>query len=253
MQQDKDEQLFIKRINELTAAAYYRHIITYTDFLNLNEISIFHSIKKDLPKIPYESYGGYEGAERQVLFFKGNKDDIVFKDYISCVHIEPASKRFSDELTHRDFLGSILGLGLDRSTIGDILVNDKEAYCFCLSNISDFIVNNLFLVKHTNVLCSITNTDASVFKPIFQEIKGTITSNRLDAIIAVALKTSRSKITSLISSGRVFINGREILSNSYIVKDNDIISVRGHGKFVYKGEEGQTRKGRIRILLLKYS
>ncbi len=253
MQQDKEEQLLIKRINELGTAAYYKQILTYTDFLNLNEISIFHSIKKDLHNIPYETYGGYEGAERQVLFLKGDDSLIEYKNYISCVHIEPASKRYSDELTHRDFLGSILGLGLDRSTIGDILVKDKEAYCFCLSNISEFIINNLFLVKNTNVLCSLAKIDGTVFKPNFEEIQGTISSNRLDAIIAIALKSSRSKITSLISSGRIFINGKEILSNSFVVKDDDIISIRGHGKYLYKGKKGLTRKGRIRILLLKYS
>ncbi|NLJ90007.1 MAG: RNA-binding protein [Clostridiales bacterium] len=253
MHQDKEEQIFIKRIKELGTTAYYKEILTYTDFLNLNEISIFHSIKKDLPKIPYESYGGYEGAERQILFFKGISTDIDYKDYISCIHIKPVSKRFSDELSHRDFLGSILGLGLDRSTIGDILVKDGEAYCFCLSSISDFIIDNLFMVKHTNVLCSLADIDTDTFRPNFEEIQGTITSNRLDAIIAVALKTSRSKITSLISSGRVFINGREITSNSYVVKDDDIISIRGHGKFIYKGQDGITRKGRLRVLLLKYS
>lgn len=253
MQQDKEEQLFIKRIKELKTTAYYKEILTYTDFLNLNEISIFHSIKKDLPKVPYESYGGYEGSERQILFFKGNNEDIEYRNYISCVHIQPVSKRFSDELNHRDFLGSVIGLGLDRSKIGDIIVKDNEAYCFCLSSISQFIIDSLYLVKHTNVLCNLANIDASTFKPNFEEIFGTITSNRLDAIISVALKSSRSKITSLISSGRVFINGREILSNSYVVKDDDIISIRWHGKFIYKGQEGLTRKGRLRILLLKYS
>lgn len=253
MEQDKEEQIFIKRVKELSTSAYYKEIIEYTDFLNLNQISIFHSIKKDLPRIPFESYGGYEGAERQVLFLKGNEEDINFSDYISCIHIGPAIKRHSDELTHRDFLGSILGLGIERSTIGDILIIEQEAYCFCLDKISEYIVNTLYKVKHTNVICKKTSIDASDFKPTFEEIRGTITSNRLDAIISVALKTSRSKITNLISSGRIFINGREVFSNSYSVKEGDIVSIRGHGKFIFKGEEGQTKKGRIRIILLKYT
>lgn len=253
MKLDKEDILFIKRIKELSTKAYYSGIVTHTDFLNLHQVSIFHSTLKDLPKIPYVSYGGYEGAERQILFFKGEELEIDYSDYISCVHIQPVSKNFSDDLSHRDFLGSIMGLGIERSTVGDILVKNDEAYCFCLDSISDFVVNNLFMVKHTNVLCSKTKIDASVFKPNFEEISGTITSNRLDAIIAVVLKTSRSKITNLISSGRIFINGREILSNSYTVKEDDIISIRGHGKFIYKGDEGKTRKGRLRISLLKYN
>ena len=68
MQEAKEEQILIKRLKELGTKAYYKDILTYTDFLNLNEISIFHSIKKDLCKLLYESYGGYEGAERQVFF-----------------------------------------------------------------------------------------------------------------------------------------------------------------------------------------
>ncbi len=252
MHKDKEDQIFIKRIKELATTAYYKEIITCTDFLDLNQISIFHSIKKDLPKIPFELYGGYEGAERQMLFFKGSDMEFKYTDYISCVHIEPVNRNFTDNLNHRDYLGSILGLGIDRSTTGDILVKGKDAYCFCVSNISEFIVKNLFLVKRTNVLCEETKIDADNFKADFEEIRGTITSNRLDAIIAVALKTSRSKISNLISSGKIFINGKEVLSNSYNVKEDDIISIRGHGKFIYKGELGKTRKGRIRISLKKY-
>lgn len=252
MQQQKEEQLLVKRLKELGSNAYYKNVLTYTDFLNLNEISIFNYSINGLPPVSHEAYGGYEGAERQIIFFKGNDLDINYKDHISCIHIEPLNKKFSDKLTHRDFLGSILALGIERYTIGDILVKDKEAYCFCLSNIGEFIVDNLFKVKHTNVDCSITEIDGSLFQAQFKEIRGTITSSRLDSIISVALQTSRSKITSLISSGRIFVNGRQTLSNSYTLEEDDIISIRGHGKFVYKGIEGQTRKNRLRILLLRY-
>ncbi|HHX55152.1 MAG TPA: RNA-binding protein [Clostridiales bacterium] len=253
MQGDKEEQLLIKRFKELGSTAYYKGILTYTDFLNLNEISIFHSIKKDLGKLLYESYGGYEGAERQIFFLKGNDIELNYDEYISCVLIEPLNKRFSDKLSHRDFLGSILGLGLERTKIGDILVRDNEAYCFCFTNISDFIIDNLNKVKHTSVSCSIADTKANHFTPNFIEISGTISSNRLDAIISVALKTSRNKVLNLISSGKIFINGKEVLSNSHTLKEEDIFSIRGHGKFIYKGEKGLSRKGRLRILLLKYN
>lgn len=253
MQEDKEEQLLIRRLKELGATAYYKGILTYTDFLNLNEISIFHSIKKDLGKLLYKSYGGYEGAERQVFFLMGNEIELNYDDYISCILIEPLNKRFSDKLSHRDFLGSILGLGLERSKIGDILVRDNKAYCFCFTNISEFIIDNLNKVKHTSVSCSLTDTKAKVFTPNFIEIRGTISSNRLDSIISVALQTSRSKVLKLISSGKIFINGKEVISNSCSLKEDDIFSIRGHGKFIYKGENGQTRKGKLRILLLKYN
>lgn len=253
MQEAKEEQLLINRFKELGATAYYKGIFTYTDFLNLYEISIFHSIKKDFGKLLYESYGGYEGAERQVFFLKANEMEFNYNDYISCILIEPLNKRFSDELTHRDFLGSILGLGLERSKIGDILVRDNEAYCFCFTNISEFIIDNLNKVRRTSVSCSLIDTKAKVFTPNFIEIRGIISSNRLDSIISVALQTSRSKVLKLISTGKIFINGKEVLSNSYYLKEDDVFSIRGHGKYIYKGEKGQTRKGKLRILLLKYN
>lgn len=253
MQEAKEEQILIKRLKELGTKAYYKDILTYTDFLNLNEISIFHSIKKDFGRLSYESYGGYEGAERQVFFLKGKEIKFNFDDYISCVLIEPLNKKFADKLSHRDFLGSILGLGLERGKIGDILVRDKAAYCFCFTNISEFIIDNLSKVKRTSVSCSLVDTKVKAFTPDFIEIKGIISSNRLDSIISVALQTSRSKVLKLISSGKIFINGKEVLSNSYSLKEDDILSIRGHGKFIYKGESGKTRKDKLRILLLKYN
>ncbi len=179
--------------------------------------------------------------------------ELNYDEYISCVLIEPLNKKFSDKLNHRDFLGSILGLGLERAKIGDILVRDNEAYCFCFTNISKFIIDNLNKVKHTPVSCSIVDNKTNYFTPNFIEIRGTISSNRLDSIISVALKTSRNKVLNLISSGKIFINGKEVLSNSYTLKEEDVFSIRGYGKFIYKGEKGQSRKGRLHILLLKYN
>lgn len=252
MIQDNKEHLLRKRLQELASMAYYKKILTYTDFLNLNEISIFHSMGNELLFDRYQLYGGYKGAERQILFFTGDESFDSLKDFISCIHIVPLNKKFSDKLTHRDFLGAILNLGIQRGKIGDILTRDREGYVFCDKNISEFIISNLTKIKHTNVKCILLDSDSPVLEPNFINIYGSISSNRLDSLIAVAMKTSRSSVSGLISGGKVFVNSKVILSNSYLVKDDEIISIRGYGKYIYKGVQSQTKKGKLRVLLLKY-
>lgn len=252
MNKDKDEQIFRKRLLDLAKMAVNREICTYADFLNLNEISIFHSMKKELPNVNYELFGGYDGAERKILCFYGDNSVKAFSDYITCVRIVPMNKKFSDDLNHRDFLGAMMNLGIERSIIGDILVKENEGYVFLKASMSPFITNNLIKIKHTSVRCAVVEDDAPKITPEFESVRGTIASPRLDAIIALAFKISRSSMLSLISGGKVFVDGKLIESNSYILKEDETVSVRGHGKFIYKGLENQTKKGRYYVSLLKY-
>lgn len=253
MSNDKEEHLLRKRFIELSRIADIKGICTYTDFLNLNEISIFKSMNKELPNINYRLFGGYEGAERNVLCFYGDDSVKAFSSYIACIQIRPINKKFSDDLTHRDFLGAIMNLGLERSKIGDILIKEKEGYVFCLSSISSFIIDNLSKIKHTSIQCNRMNEDAPEISPSFKEIRGTVSSPRLDSIIALAFSASRSSMLSLISSGNVYVDGRLEESNSYVLKEGETVSVRGYGKFIFKELQNQTKKGRYYCLLLKYT
>ncbi len=252
MNHDKEQQILQKRFMDLARAAENKGICTYTDFLTLNETSIFFCIKNDIPNVNYDLFGGYNGAERKVLCFYGKNSVKAFSDYITCIRIVPLNKKFSDNLNHRDFLGALMNLGIDRSKIGDILVREKEGFVFCETAISRFIMDNLDKVKHTNVICSIMDKDAPEIQPEFQEIRGTISSARLDSVIALAFGSSRNSILGLISGGKVFVNGKLEESNSYILKEDEAVSVRGLGKFIYKGVQNQTKKGRYFVVLLKY-
>lgn len=252
MKLEKEELLLQKRMIELSKTASNKYVNTFTDFLNLAEINLFYSIKNEISTVEYGIFGGYEDAERKVLCFYGDTSVKAFSSYISCIKILPLNKKFSDDLTHRDFLGAILSLGIERCMIGDILVREKEGYVFCETSISEFIIDNLDKVKHTNVKLSIVCGNELDIKPNFKEIRGTVSSDRLDAIIALAFNTSRSSITSLITGGKVYIDGKLVEHNSYNIKENETISVRGHGKFIYKGLENQTKKGRYYVTLLKY-
>ena len=119
-----------KRLMDLAQMAYKRGIVTYSDFLNLNELNIFQGIRPKLSFLTTESFGGYEFAERQMAAFL--PDTLVFcPEYpIACLKISPLQKKFSEKLTHRDYLGAILNLGIDRSRNGDILVEETYAYVF---------------------------------------------------------------------------------------------------------------------------
>lgn len=252
MNNDKEEQLLRKRFLELARTADDKGICTYTDFLTLNEISIFGSIKFELPNINYELSGGYDCAERKVLCFYGDDSVKAFSNYITCIRILPLNKKFSDDLNHRDFLGSIMNVGIERSKIGDILVKEKEGFVFCETVISNFIIDNLDKVKHTNIRCEIVKDDIPDIQPNYQEIRGTVSSPRLDSVIALAFHSSRTSILGLISGGKVYVDGRLIESNSYMLKENEIVSVRGLGKFIYKELQNQNKKGKYYVRLLKY-
>ena len=117
---EKDE-FFLKRIRELANLSWQRDIVTFSDFLNLNEQNIVSSLKHQFPQIVMETSGGYENAERQMVAF--HPDALAFTwDYpIDCLRIEPKALKFSEELSHRDYLGALLNLGVDRSALSNEL------------------------------------------------------------------------------------------------------------------------------------
>lgn len=252
MNTDKEELLLKKRLLELGRAAYNKSINTYMDFLTLHDINIFHSIKGELPDVNYELFGGFEAAERKILCFCGDSSVKAFSDYIACIKIFPSNKKFSDDFSHRDFLGSIMNLGIERGKIGDILVKEKEGFIYCEARIGMFLAENIEKIKHTKVNCEVVYGDLPDFPPEFKELRGSVASPRLDAVIALAFQSSRSSILTLIAGGKVFVDGRLVESNSYQLKEDETVSVRGYGKFIFKGLENQTKKGRFYVSLLKY-
>ena len=171
---------------------------------------------------------------------------------IKCLKAEPLAAKFSEDLTHRDFLGAVLNLGIERAVIGDILVQKHTAWIFCHEKIADYIIENLTRVRHTTMKLSMVDNPEHIPEPEFQEINGTCASVRLDALIGLAFQTSRNSMVPFIEGGQVFVNGKLITSNGYEPKDGDIISVRGRGRFRYEGVSRQTKKGRNSVKLLRY-
>ena len=248
---EKDD-FFLKRIRELANLSYQRDIVTFSDFLNLNEQNMVSSLKRQFPQIVMEIFGGYENAERQMVAFHPDALAFTWEYPIDCLKIEPKAIKFSENLSHRDYMGALLNLGVDRSVIGDIIVQEKAAWFFCQSKMTEFFLENLCRVRHTNILITKVNDPEEFPHPNLESINGTCASVRLDSLIALAFKASRSSMVSYIESGQVFVNGKLITSNGYEPKEGDIVSVRGKGRFIFDGVSHQTKKGRCGVHILLY-
>ena len=246
------EELFCRRMEELADAAYSRGIVTFSDFLDLYELHMIHGIDWRGHGVTVAHSGGYDSAERQIAAFL--PDALLFEWQYpwKCLKVLPAAPKFAETLTHRDYLGSILGLGIERCKIGDILVKGNEACFFCQERMADFLLQELRTVRHTSVTVEACDVQEQGFRPEEEEITGTVTSVRLDSVISLAFSISRSSTAPLIEGGKVFVNGKLITSNGYHLNEGDLISVRGQGKFRYGSMMNQTKKGRKLINLFRY-
>ena len=152
---DKEESFLKNRFSDLANSSYNRNIYTYTDFLNLNEISILNSYKNQLPPVNVELAGGNDYAERRIAVF--SPEDIYYTQDlpIKLIEIAPINSHYADKLSHRDVLGAILNLGIVRNKIGDIFLKDNQAYVYCMDDISGYIAENLKKIKHTIVKCTV--------------------------------------------------------------------------------------------------
>lgn len=261
MNQEKEILFTKKRMLESAQLAYQKEILVYTDFLGLAEQNLFYNSIKEFPAITYSCYGGTKDAERFCIAFDGrnfvshfqqNAIEDVSLFPIVCICISPSNIKYSETLTHRDYLGALLHLGITRNKIGDIYIKDKKAYVFCIESIADFICKELCTIKHTLVNCEIVTLEKDILKPVFQEITNTVASLRLDAFISIAFQTSRSSIVSFIDAEKTYVNGRLVTKASMQLKEGDIVSVRGKGRFLVKEIKNTTKKGRIVVTINKY-
>lgn len=249
---DRGEILLRKRLIELSNQAYTRDIVTFSDFLNLNELHILHTTPKEMFPTRYETFGGYDMAERQMVAFL---PDALYYEYeypLKPIEIKPLNERFAELSGHRDYLGALIHLGIERSRLGDIIVDGHTAIVFAKEEICPFIVDHLFRIRHTEVSAVVRQEGRIDFHPKYEEKKGTVPSVRLDTILSVAYPMSRSKLTAYIENGKVFVNGKLITSNGYHLKEEDLISVRGLGRIMYERTLSETKKGRYLVSVKKY-
>lgn len=246
-----EDKLIINRILDEANMCYNRDIPVCTDFLDLNSQTVFYRHINELPPVCYRIWGGYESAERKIIIFYPY-EGYEYRLPYAIIRVSVCNTKFADKLCHRDYLGALLNLGIVREKLGDILINDNDAYVFVANAMADYVCENLVRVKNTMVICNVIEDIDFNYEPKTAQIEGSVASLRLDSIIALGFGMSRSHIISYISEGRTYVNGRIFTSNGYSLKENDIISVRGLGKIKYTGNVKSTKKGRLIVKIDKY-
>ena len=219
----------------------------YGDFLSENSIGELLRRKSYLPSAPV-LFGGFEDSERKMVAFIPEFEEPFFP--ISLLRI--TSPRLKN-LSHRDFLGSILGLGIKREKLGDIIITESECYIFLHTDVASFVVNSLTRVGREGVrIEEVALSDLVLPEKSFEALTGTVASLRLDAIVSLFIGKGRGTASDAISAGLVFVNGICAQKNDMHLSDGDVISVRGRGKAILE-TGGRSKKDRIFITLNKYS
>lgn len=215
-----------------------------TSFLTLSEQQIAKDFLKKKADLLF--WGGYENAERKRLaisYYELDKTDTE----VVLLH---ADFDPSAALRHPDFLGTLLSLGIDRSQIGDILVKESEVNLFCTRQMKDFILDNLIMVKHTPIV--LKEVEADYFEaPTREVIQVNCSSLRLDAVVSALAKCSRSKAMEMIRQSYVKVNDI-VVEDVKQLCDNDFVSIRRTGRFLFTGTSKTTRKNRLVLEFEKY-
>ena len=253
MEKEKELLQLKNRFRDLANKAFQQNMFTFTGFLGLSEQDAFWNVESDLRHAGFSLYGGSDDTDRKIVRF-GNVEELGYEIPfpIVCIHIRPLIAKFADKLSHRDFLGALMNLGIERSTIGDIKVGENCAYLFCLDSIAEYICDNLDKIKHTSVKCSITDNyeEFQQQEPSRENIH--VASGRIDACIAKVYNKSRGDVIELFRAGKVYVNGRLCENNAKMLKENEVVNVRGFGKFIYIGNPRETRKGKLSVEVAVY-
>ena len=220
------------------------NLISTTNFLEPSQIL---SVKSLLKEVPYIIFGGVDGAERNIIIL-GNADIEDCYNYVSILEIES-----NYNLTHRNILGSILGLGIKREIIGDILINKNKANIFIIPEMQNYLIQNLDKIGKDKIKIRVISKDEIITpEENYSDITTTIASNRVDAIISSSFGISRELSAKLIQGDKVKLNYIELTNTSKKVNIDDLISVRGYGRIILKEILGETRKERIKVILRVY-
>lgn len=245
-----DEITLIRsRLEDLAAQCGKYAYPVYSKFLTVPQQSMAKAIR--LAGVCCQVWGGWKDSERAVAAF--------YPDYMKPENLEWNFCALEIVLTdgavlsHRDYLGAMLSLGLKRETIGDILAESGRAVIFCLDEIAVFLEQNLDKVGGSRALVKrVSFAELKLPQRQFKILDGTVASLRLDAFVSFVTGKSRTTAAQLITSGLVQLNFTECKQGAKTVKEGDIFSVRGYGKFVLAVSSGQTRKGRESIQVKKY-
>lgn len=251
---NEQERLLISKLFDKILMTEKQNKIQYTDFLSPIDLKLLENVLKSIKFSNYIIYGALENAQRNVIIIYPHKLEEIFKenkfDYNSicnCIRITNIKEQYE----HKIYLGGLIKLGVKREKIGDIVVFDNGADIVVNKDVTKFLISNLQeLTRFKN-----SNIDVIDIKNItqkeqeFKEIRIIVSSLRLDNIVAELSKTSRSKAGEILKQERVLVNYRNETKNTKVLKNNDLITIRGVGKFIIDDIVGSTRSGKFIVII----
>ena len=244
------EDIVIKLIDAAEAVNKTRKF-RITDFLDPYSCEIAETVAANYEGISVNFFGGYIGAERQCACFV--HEDFMGKASYSMEVIQATWNDKFYRLSHRDVLGALMGLGIKREQIGDLLITMGSVKIICTNKMADFILNNLTQIGSANVSCELSSLDSiAPREERCKEITSTVASLRIDSIAAAGFGSSRSKMATNIDTDKLKLNWQSVKSAAQAVKEGDIISIRGRGRLEVAEIRGKTKKGRTVVLLKRY-
>ena len=279
----ENTELIRKKLSDADNIAYDRNILKTVGFLSLEEQSIYHTLEREYKTAEHFLSGGGEESDRCIAFFLPDYMDreTAEEESIAVIMAAAVNARYADELTHRDFLGALMNLGIERELVGDIRVfkpgkeqtakaadtdpHDKScrfftdktgrkceptAIIYVRADMAEYISRELTKVRHTDINCTVLSLNEFKETGIggmqeFEFLHVNVASERVDAVIAALYRVSRQKAAEVINAERVYINGRIAQTAGKQLKEGDRVSVRGTGKFIYDGVNGTSKKGRL--------
>lgn len=248
-----DDKILISNIIEKAKTTYMKDIITNTNFLDIRQLKLAeYNLNKN--KYRYEIIKINEEMEKVIILFLPTYfclEDININDYMSCIKI---SIKKGQKLTHRDYMGAIYNLGIKRDFIGDILLYDDNSACvFCIPKIAEYLKYNLYKIGKYEVNVDILKLEEiEIPKHMYREIEINVKSNRLDSVTSEVTKISRNKMIEKILSKQVFVNCEQTCDKSYLLKEGDIFSIKGVGKFKVGKNIGISKKGNLIYIIKEY-
>ena len=254
---DKD-RLLISKIMDKIKFCETRNKIQSTSFLDLSEQRIIERFLKSQRINNYLFVGGYEEAERKVVLFYPEKminliDKLNLNEYIKVIRITIPNE-MQGEYSHRNYLGGLMKLGIEREKVGDILVDEKGADILVQPELVKFLLEELKNLTRFSK-SKVEQIDLKDLKTIEKKteiFKITVASMRIDNVVSELARCSRGKANEILAQDRVLVNYETIQKQSKEIKEDDTITIRGKGRFIIKNIVGNTRKGRLFVEVEKF-
>ena len=247
---DEDRMLFARLYDRL-AGAEQKNIPGVTCFLSPREQVL---VKRMLPELELRFFGGQENAERNICcWLPDYLDDSFLWDGDGPVAAVRATYFEKDQLTHRDFLGGLMGVGIKREAVGDIYVGNGSCDFLVTREILPYVLDNFMSAGRTKLhLEEVPLAALNVPVISVKEIKDTVSSLRLDSIVGSGFNMARAKAAALIEAGKVSLNDLPCMKGDKLLAEGDKVSARGFGKLILSQVGCRTKKDRIAIVLQRY-